>query len=94
MKLIVKKGFSLLLTAVTMFSTLYVAEAYDSHSSFVVAGTNAAFAALPDDAVVCYVMGTPVYKSEIDENGYIHKDFSDNTISTCSSDSVQSRQVY
>lgn len=36
----------------------------------------AAFDALPDDAIVCHVMGVPVYKYEIDENGIIHKDFS------------------
>ena len=29
--------------------------------------------ALLDDAVVCYMMGQPVYKYEVDEYGFIHK---------------------
>ena len=33
----------------------------------------AAYNALPEDAVVCYLMGEPVYKYEIDENRMIHK---------------------
>lgn len=28
---------------------------------------------LPDDAIVCYMLGRPVYKYEIDEYGFIHK---------------------
>ncbi len=32
-----------------------------------------AYDALPDDAVVCYMMGQPVYKYEVDEYGFIHK---------------------
>ena len=36
----------------------------------------AAFDALPDDAIVCYMHGQPVYKYEVDEHGMVHKDFS------------------
>lgn len=32
-----------------------------------------AYDALPDDAVVCYMMGQLVYKYEVDEYGFIHK---------------------
>lgn len=43
------------------------------------------YADLPDDAVVCYVLGLPVYKYEIDEYGIIHKDFSAELTSRASS---------
>ena len=47
------------------------------------------FDSLPDNAIVCYVMDVPVYKYEIDENGYIHKNFADNEILMCASDGIQ-----
>ena len=37
---------------------------------------DALFDALPDDAIVCYMLGQPVYKYEVDENRRVHKDFS------------------
>lgn len=30
------------------------------------------WAALPDNTVVCYLYGLPVYKSDVDENGFIN----------------------
>ena len=38
------------------------------------AAQQAAFDALPDDAIVCYLLGRPVYKYQIDENRRIHLD--------------------
>lgn len=35
-----------------------------------------AYDALPNDAVVCYMLGQPVYKYEVDEYGFIHKEMS------------------
>ena len=88
MKLFVKKALTFVLTLATALSAISVAGAYDANNS-AVNNTKAAFDALPDDAIVCYVMDTPVYKYEIDETGYIHKDFSDSVVSTCASGGVQ-----
>lgn len=45
-----------------------------SASDNIEASQQAAFDALPDDAIVCYLLGRPVYKYQIDENRRIHLD--------------------
>lgn len=69
-----RRGLSLILA----LSTLFI------FSPFALAATTeaaqaAAYDALPDDAIVCYMYGQPVYKYEVDENGIVTKDFSMNS---------------
>ncbi len=38
------------------------------------------FQKLPDNTIVCYMFGQPVYKFEVDSNYIVHKDFSANAV--------------
>lgn len=64
------KSFALVLVLCMAFMTMAPAFAASEEDA-----KKAAFDALPDDAIVCYMYGQPVYKYEVDENGYVDKDF-------------------
>lgn len=57
------------------------------------AAMEARYNALPDDAIVCYLFGEPVYKYEVDENRIIHKDFSGQTPQTYASGSIETGSI-
>lgn len=67
-----KRMIAMIMAIATLFTFALSAQAIEAEE---MQATQAVYDALPDDTIVCYILGVPVYKYEVDENGYVHKDF-------------------
>lgn len=74
-----KRIISTILVIAILCTSLCITAFADNSTKIASSPFTEAYHALPDDAIVCYAFGEPIYKYEIDENGFIDKDFSTTT---------------